>query len=260
MPNPETHETVLTPARYTDLEDRTVFVSGGATGIGASIVQNLAEQGARVWFVDVNSDAGAALSARAGDNVTFMSCDVTDAAVLQQTIGEAHAETGDLYGLVNNAAHDQRHRWSDVSPEGWDDIVAVNLKHQYFAAQAAAPLIAASGGGGIANFGSIAPTRGTPDLSVYSTCKAAVFGMTRSLAREFGEMGVRVNSVVPGAILTERQLELWITPDVESGLLAAQCLKRRMVEQDIADMVLFLLSQAARGCTGQEFRVDGGLF
>lgn len=251
-------------ARYRDLDGRCVFVSGGASGIGAALVAAFCRQGAKTYFVDIQEEAGLALAeklgAETGNAPVFLRSDVTDAAALQAGVARAQDETGDLYALVNNAAHDQRHAAQEVTPEAWDRIVAVNLKHQFFAAQAAAPLIAGKGGGSIVNFGSIAPTQGIERLSVYSTCKAGVFGLTRSLAREYGAEGVRVNSVVPGAILTERQRALWISPEDEAALIERQCLKRAMAETDVAEMVLFLASNASAGCTGQEFRVDGGLF
>ena len=256
-----THEPL---ARYRDLRGRSVFVSGGASGIGAALVAAFCRQGARTWFVDIQQEAGAALAARlgveAGNAPVFVEADVTCADALQAAIRRAHDETEDLYALVNNAANDRRHEAQEMTPDGWDALVAVNLKHQFFAAQAAAPLIARHGGGAIVNFGSIAPTLGIEKLSVYSTCKAGVFGLTRSLAREYGVRGVRVNSVVPGAILTERQRALWISPEAEAALIERQCLKRPMAERDVAELVLFLASAASGGCTGQEFRVDGGLF
>lgn len=251
-------------AVYRDLQGRSVFVSGGASGIGAEIVARFCRQGARTFFVDVQRDAGAALAetlgGETGNAPTFVDADVTRTEDLQAAIVRTHDQTGDLYALVNNAAHDQRHKVADVTPERWDAIVAVNLKHQFFAAQVAAPLIVARGGGAIVNLGSISPIHGIQDLSVYATSKAAVFGLTRTLAREYGASGVRVNSVVPGAILTERQRALWVSPADEATLIERQCLKRPMTEPDVAEMVLFLASRASRGCTGQEFRVDGGLF
>ena len=251
-------------AQYADLRGRTVFVSGGASGIGSAIVEAFCRQGAKTVFVDLQAETGAALVSELGKTTgnapIFYEADVTRTADLQAAIARAHDDTGDLYALVNNAANDTRHRAAEITPEAWDAVMAVNLKHQFFAAQAAAPLIVRHGGGAIVNFGSIAPIHGIPGLSVYATGKAAAFGLTRTLAREYGADGVRVNSVVPGAILTERQRALWVSPADEARLIENQCLKRPMVETDVAEMVLFLASQAARGCTGQEFRVDGGLF
>ena len=258
MPRPY----AASPARYRDLEGRGVFVSGGATGIGAAIVTLFARQGAKVSFVDIDPEAGSALAAaveaECGNRPNFATCDVTDTDSLRLAIEAAAVPAGGLSVLVNNAARDQRVPAEAVTPEVWDDLVAVNLKHQFFAAQTAHPLMVKAGGGSIINFGSIAPWLAVANLSVYNACKAATFGLTRSLARDFGGDGIRVNSILPGAILTERQLRDWISEEDRQEIHRRQCLKRDMVEEDVAEMVLFLASDAARGCTGQEFRVDGG--
>jgi len=254
----EPTETDAYVARYPDLKGRAVFVSGGATGIGAAIVTALTAQQARTHFVDVDQAAGEALAERLGPTVSFSTCDVTDGGALANAIQEFAAEAGGLKALVNNAARDLRVPVGEVSSQAFDDLVAVNLKHQFFAAQAAAPIMAAAGGGSIINFGSIAPRIGVPDLAIYSSCKAAVFGLTRSLARDLGGQGIRANSIVPGAILTERQLRDWISEADKAAILDRQCLKRAMREDDVAEMVLFLASDASRGCTAQEFTVDGG--
>lgn len=250
------------PAVYRDLQDRAVFISGGATGIGAAIVTLFARQGARVSFVDIDPEAGTALAdavaAECGNRPNFATCDVTNTASFTMAVEAAAEPAGGLSVLVNNAARDQRVKADAVTPEIWDDLVAVNLKHQFFAAQAARPLMVKAGGGSIINFGSIAPWLAVPDLAVYNACKAAAFGLTRSLARDFGGDGIRVNSLLPGAILTERQRRDWITEEDRLAIHARQCVKRDMVEEDVAEMVLFLASDASRGCTGQEFRVDGG--
>ena len=263
----ETPESGVLPGmagRFDDLVDRTVFVSGGATGIGSVIVAALAGQGAHVHFCDLNEKAGEQLAGALRPHVrnepTFDVTDVTDLDAFKVAIDKAAAATGSLYALVNNAANDTRMDVDSVDAAAWTRTVDVNLRHQFFAAQAAHPHLVAGGGGAIVNFGSIAPTLGEEGLSVYASCKAAVFGLTRTLAREFGRDNIRVNSVVPGAILTPRQLELWITPEKIDAILERQCLKRQMKEDDIAEMVLFLCSRASRGCTGQEFRVDGGNF
>ena len=253
--------------RYPDLEGRTVFISGGATGIGAALVEAFAVQQADVHFIDIDTDAGSALANRLGSETgnqpNFTPCDVTDTNALMACIGAAHAAGTGLGVLVNNAANDQRMPVDEVTPEDWDRLVSVNLKHQFFAAQAAARVMAeqaAGSGGSIINFGSIAPVIGVPNLAVYSSAKSAAAGLTRSLARDLGAVGIRVNSVVPGAILTERQRRDWISPKDEARIIEQQCLKRPMVEADVAEMVLFLASNASRGCTGAEFRVDGGYF
>jgi len=253
-----------TSAAYADLRGKAVFVSGGATGIGAAIVTLFCQQGSRVSFVDIDPEAGTALADAAeratGVRPTFAVCDVTDTNALALAVEASAEPAGGLSVLVNNAARDLRVPADDVTPEIWDELVAVNIKHQFFAAQAARPLMVRAGGGSIINFGSIAPSIAVPNLAVYSSCKAAAFGLTRSLARDFGADGIRVNSLVPGAILTERQRRDWISEADRAAIHDRQCLKRDMVEEDVAEMVLFLASDAARGCTGQEFRVDGGNF
>jgi len=256
----------ITPsfARYGDLEGRNVFVSGGASGIGRAITTLFAQQGARIVFVDIDRAAGEALAeaihTQYGYRPVFLPCDVTDDAALSQAIARAAGQEKTLSVLVNNAARDLRVPMGDVTPAIWDELVAVNLRHQFFATQAARPFLQAAGGGSVINFGSIAPTQGILGLSVYNACKAAVFGLTRTLARELGPDNIRVNSVVPGAILTPRQLRDWISDADRKALIERQCLKREMVEEDVAEMVLFLASAVSRGCTGQEFRVDGGNF
>jgi len=249
---------------YPDLRDLPVFVSGGATGIGKAIARAFAQQGSIVGFVDVNGEAGHALAAaierQTGNKPFFKECDVTETAGYQAAIQEFADHAGGLGALVSNAARDLRVKVPEVTPALWRELVDVNLSHQFFAAQTAHPIMAARGGGSIVNFGSIAPWQGIADLAVYSSCKAAAFGLTRSLARDFGVDGIRVNSVLPGAILTERQLRDWISEEDKAAILSRQCLKRVMVEEDVSQMVLFLASGASRGCTGQEFRVDGGNF
>lgn len=261
----------LDTARYADLEGAAVFVSGGASGIGADIVEAFCRQGAATVFVDLDAEAGKALSARlaaeTGNRPRFIAADVTDDAALRAAIDAAEALGGSLGEapgeglavLVNNAANDRRHDVAEVDPAFWERCVAVNLRHQFVAAQHAFDLMKGRGRGSIINFGSVAPTLRVRDLTVYSTCKSAVRGLTRSLAREFGDHGVRVNSIVPGCILTERQLRLWITPEDEQRILAEQCLHRRLVGRDVAQMALFLASEVSSACSSQEFIVDGGL-
>lgn len=256
----------ITPssARYGDLDGKNVFVSGGATGIGRAIVTLFAGQGAHVLFVDIDRPAGEALVddiyTACGRRPAFVPCDVADDTALARAVVQAAGAEKKLHVLVNNAARDLRVPLGDVTPALWDDLVAVNLRHQFFATQAARPFLQAAGEASVINFGSIAPTQGIRNLSVYNACKAAVFGLTRTLARELGPDGIRVNSVVPGAILTPRQLRDWISDADRKAIIESQCLKREMIEEDVAEMVLFLASTASRGCTGQEFRVDGGNF
>lgn len=245
--------------RYPDLAGRTVFVSGGGSGIGAAFVRRFAGQGCRVAFVDIADGPAAALAAELGDGVRYWHCDVRDITALQAAIGAARDAFGPLRVLVNNAARDDRHKMEDVTPAYWDENLAVNLRHHFFAAQAAAPQMAAAGGGAIINLGSISWMRGRPAMVGYATAKAAISGMTRVLARELGGRNIRVNAIVPGAIVTARQQALWTTPEAEKEFLDQQCLKFRLSEDDVARSALFLASDEARGITGQNLIVDAGL-
>ena len=252
-------------ATYSDLVDRTVFVSGGATGIGSDIVTALSRQGADVVFVDIDAAGAAQLLATLSDDPdastpAFIECDVTDDEALRSALETAEARSGGVDVLINNAANDARHRVDEVDAGYWDRAVAVNLRHQFVAAQAIRPAMAGRGRGSIVNFGSVAPAARVPNLSVYNTCKAAVRGLTRSLAQEFGPDGIRVNTLIPGAILTPKQLELWYPDDAAvDAMVSRQCLPRRLGGSDVAEMVLFLASDVSAACTSQEFVVDGGL-
>lgn len=241
--------------RYPSLEGRRVLVTGGASGIGAAIVRGFAEQGARIHFVDVDTDAGETMAAETG--ASFTPCDVTDIPALRAAIADAAGDGFDV--LVNNAARDDRHAFAELTEETWNAALAMNLTHHVFAAQAVAPAMAARGAGAIVNMGSVSWLRGRPGMIGYTTSKAGISGITRTLARELGEAGIRVNAVIPGAILTERQARLWADPDKEREFLALQALKVRLTPQDVVPLVLFLASDAAKGCTGQEFVVDAGL-
>lgn len=247
------------PARYPDLEGATVFVSGGASGIGAAIVRAFATQHARVAFVDLDEGSAKIVCDDLGDVVRFWRCDVRDIEALQATIAQAGRVFGPVRVLVNNAARDDRHALEDVTPAYWDDNQAVNLRHHFFAAQAAAPQMSASGGGAIINLGSVSWMRGRARLAAYTSAKAAIFGLTRTLARELGDRNIRVNSIVPGAVDTPRQRALWVSPEVERELIALQCLKLRVSEDDVAQTALFLASAQARAITGQSIVVDAGL-
>lgn len=248
-------------ASYPSLANRAVVISGGATGIGEALVRSFAGQGARVGFVDIARDAGEALAAEltaSGQTVRFIACDVTDIAAYQDAIGTFAMAHGDATVLVNNAAHDQRHDWSEVTPDYWDRAMAVNLKHFFFAAQAVAPGMIRAGSGSIINFGSISWMVMTPSLPLYETAKAAVHGLTRSMARELGQSNIRVNSLVPGAVITQRQLDLWLTPDSLADIAAQQALPGQLLPQDCASLALFLAADDSRMVSGQHFLVDGG--
>src|SRR5260221_2937162 len=246
-------------ARYPSLEQRTVLVTGGASGIGAAIVEAFCEQGWRYAFLDRDEAAAAALVKRLGAAAPlFLSCDLTDVAALRRAISRAAAERGPITVLVNNAARDDRHAIEAVTPEMWDNIMAVNLRHQFFAAQAVIAGVVASGGGSIVNLGSISWLIGHGGMSGYLSAKAAVTGLTRALARDLGPRNIRVNSVLPGWTMTERQIALWLTAGTEKDLMARQCLKRKLMPRDIANMVLFLAADDSAMCTNQSYIVDGG--
>ena len=249
-------------AHYPSLENRVVFVTGGGSGIGASIVEHFCDQGSKVAFVDIDRAASAALvETIAGTGrpaPLFIPCDVTDTPALQAAIAEAKAKLGPIRVLVNNAAHDQRHPIDSVTPEYWDDRFAVNLKHQFFAAQAVYKDMAAAGGGSIVNLGSTSWVIGQGGMPCYTTAKSAVAGLTRSLARDFGPLDIRVNCILPGWIMTERQIKLWLTPEGEQELMKRQCLKRKLVPADIARVVLFFAADDSDACTNQNYIVDGG--
>jgi NAD(P)-dependent dehydrogenase (short-subunit alcohol dehydrogenase family) len=251
-----------TDASYPSLRDRVVFVTGGATGIGATHVAHFAAQGARVAFVDIQEAPAAALVERvaaAGHaRPRFIHADLRDIAALQAAIATAGRELGPVTVLVNNAAHDERHKWQDVTVQYWEERLQVNLRHQFFAIQAAAPMMQRAGGGSIINFGSISWHLGMGGMPAYTTSKAAVEGLTRSFARDLGPDNIRVNCVIPGWIITERQKALWLTPEAEAATLAAQCLKRMLVPDDVARMVLWLAADDSRMCTSQSWTVDGG--
>lgn len=248
-------------ATYPSLKDCPVVISGGASGIGEAMVRAFAGQGAKVGFVDIAAEAGEALArelSHAGRQVRFAACDITDIAAYQAAIGEFARLHGDALVLVNNAAHDQRHHWAEVTPDEWDERMAVNLKHAFFAAQSVAPGMARAGRGSIINYGSISWMIMTPGLPIYETAKAAAHGLTRSLARELGRSGIRVNTLVPGAVITQRQLDLWIKPGGLEQIEAQQALSGHVKPDDCARMALFLAADDSAMITGQQFLVDAG--
>jgi NAD(P)-dependent dehydrogenase (short-subunit alcohol dehydrogenase family) len=253
---------MIRSASYPSLEDRVVFVTGGGSGIGASIVEHFCAQGARVAFVDIERTASEALvdtiGRRGQPAPAFLPCDVRDIEALRAAMAQVRERLGPIRVLINNAAHDERHAVERVTPEYWDDRFAVNLRHQFFAAQAVAPDMAAAGGGTIVNFGSTSWLVGQGGMPAYLSAKAAIAGLTRALARDFGPMNIRVNCIVPGWIMTERQVRLWLTPEGEQELLRRQCLKRKLLPEDVARVVLFFASDDSAGCTSQSYIVDGG--
>jgi NAD(P)-dependent dehydrogenase (short-subunit alcohol dehydrogenase family) len=248
-------------AHYPSLADRVVLVTGGATGIGATIVEQFVEQRAKVAFLDIDAPAGEALAARLGRAAhapLFVECDLCDVDALQSAIGRVRSHFGPIDVLVNNAADDRRHDMDSVSAAGWDAGIAVNLRHQFFASQAVAPDMRARGSGSIINLGSISWMLKQGGMPVYTTSKAAVRGLTRSLARDLGRYGIRVNTIVPGWVMTEKQLRLWVTPESSRQIDENQCLPERLQPADIARMALFLAADDSRMCTAQDFVVDAG--
>ena len=248
-------------AVYPDLKGRTVVVTGGGGGIGAEIVRQFAAQGARVGFIDVGEEASRRLVAElegGGATVRFARADLTDIEATRAAIAELREALGPISILVNNAAHDERHRLEEVTPEYWDSRMAVNLKHQFFCSQAVVGDMRALGGGAIVNMGSISWMIGQGGMAGYTAAKSAVVGLTRSLARDLGPDNIRVNCIAPGWIMTERQIALWLDEAGEREIMDRQCLKRKLVPADVARVVLFFCSDAAAACTNQTYIVDGG--
>ncbi len=249
-------------AIYPSLKGRVVFITGGGSGIGAAIVATLCRQGARVFFVDIDREASAGLVERIGAAghapPEFLECDLRDIAALRAAIDGVIEQAGPIRVLVNNAANDDRHAFADVTPEYFDDRIAVNMKHQFFAAQATSGAMAEAGGGSIVNMSSITWLIGFPDLPIYIASKAAIVGMTRALARELGPQNIRVNAVLPGWIMTERQVDKWLDAEGEAEMMRRQCLKRRLMPEEIASIVAFLAADDSGICTNQTFVADGG--
>ncbi len=248
-------------ATYPSLRGRTVLVTGGGSGIGAAMTRRFAEQGSRVGFLDIAAEPSEALAAEltgAGLAVRFVHCDLRDIDALKAAVAEVRGAFGPIAVLINNAAHDERHATPDVTPEMFDERIAVNLRHQFFAAQAVLPDMQAAGGGAIVNLGSVSWMAGQGGMAVYSMSKSAVLGFTRSLARDYGPFNIRVNAIAPGAVLTQRQKDKWLTPAYEAELMGKQCLKRHLLPDEIARAALFFASDEASACTNQHYVIDGG--
>jgi NAD(P)-dependent dehydrogenase (short-subunit alcohol dehydrogenase family) len=253
----------MTYTLYSSLRDRVVFISGGSSGIGAELVRAFAAQGSRVAFCGTKSEGGKPLIdevvATGHPAPWYGACDVRDVAAYQALLARVAVELGPVRVLVNNAGRDDRHKMEEVTSEFWDDRLALNLKHYFFAIQAVADGMAQAGGGSVVNMGSVSWMRGRPNLVGYTTAKAGILGLTRTLARELGARNIRVNALVPGAIVTERQTTLHRDPSADKEFLDAQCLKIRLDPGHVARATLFLAADDSDGMTGQHVVVDGGI-
>ena len=249
-------------AKYGSLQGKRVFITGGGSGIGESLVAEFAAQGALVAFVDIAVEASEALCRRLAEaGLTaplFRHCDITDIASLQAVMAELAGELGDFDILVNNAANDQRHQAQDVTLEYWNERIAINQRPMFFTCQAVFEGMKRKGGGSIINVSSISWHMKSGGYPVYATTKAAVVGLTRGLARDYGAHNIRVNTVTPGWVMTQRQIELWVDEAAEVEIKKSQCLPSKLMPQDIAAMVLFLASDDGAMCSSQEFIVDAG--
>ena len=252
-------------AKYGSLEGKRVFVTGGGSGIGEAIVAAFVEQGAAVAFVDIVRDPSEALVARLSDALqpgqmapVFRYCDITDIPSLQAVMAEMAAKLGDFDVVVNNAANDQRHQIGDVSVGYYDERIAINQRPMFFTAQAALEGMKRRGGGSVINFSSMSFHAKNPGYPIYAATKAAVTGLTRCLARDLGPFNIRVNTLTPGWVMTQRQIDLWLDEAGEAEIARSQCLPGKLMPEDIAAMVLFLSADDSKMCTGQEFIVDAG--
>ena len=249
-------------ATYPSLRDRVAVVSGGATGIGEAVVEAFAMQKAQVAFLDINDEAGRSLTARVtaagGSEPAYFHCDLTDIAEVRRTMADILVRFGTVDVLVNNAGNDLRHKVEEVTPEFWDKTIAVNLKHQFFLAQAVIPAMQKARRGSIINMSSIGWVIPSTQQVVYVTAKSAVVGMTRTLAHELGADNIRVNCIMPGAILTERQQRLWLTEEYKARVLANQALKRMIMPEEVARLALFLAADDSSAITNQSYVIDAG--
>ncbi len=248
----------MTFANYPSLKNKTVIVSGGASGIGSEIVQAFAAQGAKIGFLDIDAAASAALIERTEGTVHFATCDLRDIDAMKAAMSELRAVLGPAQILINNAARDDRHDWKDVTPEYWDERMATNLRHMFFAIQTVAPDMIEAGGGSIVNIGSNSWWEAGGGFPAYATAKSAVHGLTRTMARDLGSHRIRVNTVVPGWIMTERQKELWATPEALEKHRSRQCLPDLIDPVYVARMALFLASDDAAMCTANNYMVEAG--
>lgn len=243
--------------RYGSLAGRHVLITGGASGIGAEMVRAFRAQDAQVSFLDIDRENGQTIADQTG--AAFYACDLTDIAAMRDTLNSAQQRGGPVRVLVNNAGKDDRHDLDSVEPDYWHRAMALNLDHQFFATQALRQGMAQAGGGSVIMFSSVSWLRGRPGMVGYTTAKAAIYGLTKTLARELGTDGIRVNCIIPGAILTPRQEQLWLTPELNQQFIDLQALKFRLDASHVARLALFLGSDESAGSTGSHFTVDAGL-
>ncbi len=244
---------------YSDLKDRSVLITGGASGIGAALVAAFAAQGAKVTFLDIDRVAGEALAEKLGSGVQFMECDLSNVAALQAAVQQAGDRTGTMDIVINNAARDDRHDIDTFSEAEWDHNQAVNMKPVFFVIQAALPFLRKAGGGSIINFSSIAFLLNMGELPSYTAAKAGIIGLTKALAGRLGPENIRVNAILPGMVVTERQRQLWLTDDSIAAFQKKQCLQRTLTAEDMVGPVLFLASASSGAMTAQTMIVDGGV-
>ena len=248
--------------KYFDLEKKRVFITGGGSGIGASIVEHFCEQGSEVYFIDINEDESKKLIEDIKNKnyilPTFIKCDLLNIKELQKTIADIISKKGPIDILINNAANDTRHKIDDVTEEYWDERMNVNLRHFFFTVQSVKKSMIDNGGGAIINMGSTSWMVGQGGMAAYTAAKSGVVGLTRSFARDLGEFNIRVNSVVPGWVMTQRQIDLWLNDESEKELMKRQCLKEKLMPKELAQAVLFFSSDQSSGCTNQSYVVDKG--
>jgi len=249
--------------KYFDLKGKRALVSGGASGIGSSIVEHLCEQGVEVYFFDIDKKEAQKTIYRIKKKKfkipTFIKCNIKKIQKYKTSILDIIKKKGPIDILVNNASNDQRHSLEEITEKYWDERMAINLKHYLFAIQTVKKSMVKNKGGSIINLGSVSWFRGAVMFPAYSIAKAGIYGLTRSLARDLGEHNIRINSIAPGSIATERQSKLWLNPKFKKEILKKQCLSRQLLPQDVSKMVLYLASDISSGCTKQNFTVDGGL-
>ena len=249
--------------QYFDLKNKRVLISGGASGIGSSIVEHFCEQGSEVYFVDINKKLAqktiSKIKKRKLKNPIFKECNIKNIKKYKSLIQSIIKKKGSIDILVNNASNDQRHTLEEVTEKYWDERMAVNLKHYLFAIQTVKKSMIKNKGGSIINLSSVSWIRGAVTFPAYSTAKAAIYGLTKSLARDLGQHNIRINSIAPGSVATKRQSKLWLNSRFKKEILDNQCLKKQLLPEDVSRMVLYLASDVSSGCTKQNFTVDAGL-